>query len=269
MMLPIRLPKAVRAARHEGVSMRSEAEFAALYQARFADLASQLYAYLGDSAEAQDVVQEAFVRAWQRWTKISDYDDPVAWVRRVAWNLATSRHRRVVVARRFISGSRPPEHQPGATPDRVALVAALRRLPEQQRRAVVLHYLADLSVADIARDTGAPEGTVKSWLHRGRAALAKHLSDRGMTDRSGRRPVSATCDGDHGPRSRHSDDTAPVADPVSLADPVPPTTDATTFHGPGDGAGPHPTDTTVASHPTDDAARASPRRGTRGGDEDE
>lgn len=246
MMLPIRLPKAVRAARHEGVSMRSEAEFAALYQARFADLASQLYAYLGDSAEAQDVVQEAFVRAWQRWTKISDYDDPVAWVRRVAWNLATSRHRRVVVARRFVSGSRPPEHQPGATPDRVALVAALRRLPEQQRRAVVLHYLADLSVADIARDTGAPEGTVKSWLHRGRAALARHLSDGGMTDRSGRRP-----------------------DPVSLADPVPLATDATTFHGPGDGAGPHRTDTTVASHPTDDAGRASPRRGARGGDEDE
>jgi RNA polymerase sigma-70 factor (ECF subfamily) len=176
-MLRIRLPEAVNA-RCEGVSMRSEAEFAALYQARFADLASQLYAYLGDHAEAQDVVQEAFVRAWQRWTKLSDYDDPVAWVRRVAWNLATSRHRRVAVARRFLSRSRPPEHQPGANPDRAALVVALRRLPEQQRRAMVLHYLADLSVADIARDVGVAEGTVKSWLHRGRAELAKHLSDQ-------------------------------------------------------------------------------------------
>lgn len=164
-------------AQHEGVSMRSETEFAALYQARFGDLASQLYAYLGDRAEAQDVTQEAFVRAWQRWTKISTYDDPVAWVRRVAWNLATSRHRRLAVARRFLSRSRPPEPQPGAGPDRVALVAALRRLPEKQRRALVLHHLADLSVAEIARDIGVAEGTVKSWLHRGRAELAKQLSE--------------------------------------------------------------------------------------------
>jgi RNA polymerase sigma-70 factor (ECF subfamily) len=175
-MLPIRVPKAVDAWR-EGVSMRSEAEFTALYQARFAALASQLYAYLGDSAEAQDVVQEAFVRAWQRWARISEYEDPVAWVRRVAWNLATSRHRRVAVARRFLSRSRPPDHEPAASPDRVALVMALRRLPERQRRAVVLYYLADLSVAEIARDIGAAEGTVKSWLHRGRAELARHLSD--------------------------------------------------------------------------------------------
>jgi RNA polymerase sigma-70 factor (ECF subfamily) len=205
MMLRIRLPEAV-STRCEGVWMRSEAEFAALYQARFADLASQLYAYLGDRAEAQDVVQEAFVRAWQRWARISDYDDPVAWVRRVAWNLATSRHRRVAVARRFLSRSRPPEPQPGAGPDRVALVAALRRLPEPQRRALVLHYLADLSVADIARDVGAAEGTVKSWLHRGRAELARHLSD---TDGTDRRLPDAVGDG-HRPAASGS------GDPVSL-----------------------------------------------------
>ncbi|MGH3657043.1 MAG: RNA polymerase sigma factor, partial [Micromonosporaceae bacterium] len=136
-----------------------------------------LYAYLGDTTEAQDVVQEAFVRAWQRWQKIGEYDDPVAWVRRVAWNLATSRHRRVAVARRFLTRSGPPENQPEASPDHVALVAALRLIPEQQRRAMVMHYLADLPIADIAHDIGVAEGTVKSWLHRGRAELAKHLAD--------------------------------------------------------------------------------------------
>ncbi|MGH3711873.1 MAG: SigE family RNA polymerase sigma factor [Micromonosporaceae bacterium] len=157
--------------------MRSEAEFAALYQARFGDLSGQLYAYLGDSTEAQDVVQEAFVRAWQRWEKIGQYDDPVAWVRRVAWNLATTRHRRLAVVRKYVSRSGPPGHQPEASPDRVALVAALRRIPEQQRRALVMHYLADLSVADIAREVGVADGTVKSWLHRGRHELAKLLAD--------------------------------------------------------------------------------------------
>ncbi len=212
MMLPIQVPKAVDTWR-EGVSMRSEAEFAALYQARFADLASQLYAYLGDRAEAQDVVQEAFVRAWQRWARISAYDDPVAWVRRVAWNLATSRHRKIAVVRRFLSRSRPPDHQPAANPDRVALVMALRQLPERQRRALVLHYLADLSVAEIARDIGVAEGTVKSWLHRGRAELARHLSDgdhpdggRAAPPRSVRSLIAARDGADHAKASEEVND---------------------------------------------------------------
>lgn len=164
-------------ARSEGVPMRSEAEFTALYQARFNDLSAQLYAYIGDATEAQDLVQEAFVRAWQRWHKIGEYDDPVAWVRRVAWNLATSRHRRVAVVRRFLSRTGPPDHHPAASADHVALVDALRKIPERQRQAMVLHYLADMSVADIAHDIGVAEGTVKSWLHRGRSEMAKHLAD--------------------------------------------------------------------------------------------
>ena len=179
MMVPVAMRATVGEQVDEGVSMGTEAEFSALYQARFGDLATQLYAYLGDRAEAQDVVQEAFVRAWQRWPQISEYDDPVAWIRRVAWNLATSRHRRRAVARRFLLRAAPPETEPGANPDRVALVAALRQLPERQRRAVVLHYLADLSVADIAAEIGVAQGTVKSWLHRARAELARLLSDSG------------------------------------------------------------------------------------------
>ena len=56
------------------------------------------------------------------------------------------------------------------------LVAALRKLPERVRRAVVLHYLADMSIADIVAEMGAADGTVKSWLRRGRAELATHLA---------------------------------------------------------------------------------------------
>jgi RNA polymerase sigma-70 factor, ECF subfamily len=157
--------------------MRSEAEFIALYDARFSDLSAQLYAYTADSTEAQDLVQEAFLRAWQRWEKIGTYDDPIAWVRRVAWNLAMSRHRRLAVVRRFLAKSGPPEPHPGMSPDHVALVTALRKLPDKQRRALVLHYLADMPIAEIARETGAKEGTVKSWLHRGRTEMAKHLTE--------------------------------------------------------------------------------------------
>ena len=65
----------------------------------------------------------------------------------------------------------------------MALVAALRELPERQRHAVVLHYLADQPVAEIARSMGANESTVKVWLHRGRAALAARLGTDATAER--------------------------------------------------------------------------------------
>ena len=150
--------------------------FDEVYAAHYADLTVQLYAYFGDRQEAQDVVQEAFVRALARWRTVSEYDDPVAWVRRVAWNLAVSRWRRARTALNFVRRQRHDEtSMDGPNPERVALVRALGTLPDSMRRAMVLRYMADLPVAEIAEREGVPEGTVKSWLHRGRTALAAEL----------------------------------------------------------------------------------------------
>lgn len=151
-------------------------DFDDFYAANYADLVVQIYAYFGDRQEAQDVVQEAFTRALARWRRLSGYEDPGAWVRRVAWNLATSRWRRTRTALRHLAGFRAEPVVEGPSPDRVALVEALAALPATLRRAMVLHYLADLPVAEIAAREGVAEGTVKSWLHRGRAALAVHLT---------------------------------------------------------------------------------------------
>jgi RNA polymerase sigma-70 factor, ECF subfamily len=160
----------------EGVAVSSDEDFGLLYRALYARLASELYAYLADAAEAEDVVQEAFARAWQRWQKVSRYEDPVGWVRRVAWNLATSRWRHLVIAARFRLSHRD-RPVPAVGPDHVVLVSALRELPDAHRRAIVLHYIADLSVAQVAIEMAAPNGTVMSWLHRGRVALAAHLGE--------------------------------------------------------------------------------------------
>ncbi|WP_433828290.1 RNA polymerase sigma factor [Actinoplanes sp. CA-015351] len=150
--------------------------FDEVYAAHYTNLAVQLYAYFGDRQEAQDVAQEAFCRALARWNSIAGYDDPVAWIRRVAWNLAVSRWRRARTALNFLSRQRPAEPQTaGPDPSRVALLAALATLPPVQRRAIVLHYLADLPVAEIAARERVAEGTVRSWLSRGRAALAIKL----------------------------------------------------------------------------------------------
>ncbi|GHJ53099.1 RNA polymerase sigma24 factor [Nonomuraea sp. TT08I-71] len=151
-------------------------EFIALYHASYGKVASQLHAYLGNRAEAEDVAQEAFTRAWRQWSKISKYEDPIGWVRRVGWNIATSRLRRAMVAARVMRRQHNPRVVPEVDPNHVAIVAALRTLPARQRRAVVLHYIADLPIAEVAAELDVPKGTVLSWLHRARAQLAAQLS---------------------------------------------------------------------------------------------
>ncbi|MGW5671392.1 SigE family RNA polymerase sigma factor [Micromonospora sp. NPDC003776] len=148
------------------------------YHAHFRSVTTQLRAYTGDLGQAQDLAQEAFTRALARWDRLVRYDDPVAWVRQVAWNLARSRWRRLRTARDHLLRQRRVEPEvPGPTPDRVAIDRALAALPANHRRVVVLHYLADLPIAQIALQEGVAEGTVKSWLHRGRAALATLLNE--------------------------------------------------------------------------------------------
>lgn len=150
-------------------------EFEGFYQANFSGTVLLVYSFTADMAAAQDVVQEAFARAWQRWHTVSGYDDPLAWVRRVSLNLTNSRWRRLKTARAYLDRQRE-EYAAEASPDHVMVVAALRRLPRNQREALVLHYLADMPVEDVARHLDAPLGTVKSWLHRGRDALAGVLA---------------------------------------------------------------------------------------------
>lgn len=159
-----------------GLGPPGQSSFEEFYSAHFHSLTIQLYAYTRDLAGAQDVVQEAFCRALARWKRLADYDDPAAWVRRVAWNLATSRWRRTRTAALFLRQQRP-EHAAEPSPDRVALARALATLKPDHRRAVILHHLADLPVGEIARQEGISENTVKSWLLRGRAALAAQLSE--------------------------------------------------------------------------------------------
>ena len=162
--------------RDKGMPDADPKGFAEFYAVQFGRIATQIYAYVGDHAEAQDLTQEAFCRALSRWKTVGGYADPAAWVRRVAWNLATSRFRRLDVAMRHRARQRE-EHAAGPSPDRVALIHALATLPARHRLAVVLHHLAHMSTAEIAEQQGVAEGTVRSWLSRGRAQLAAHFDE--------------------------------------------------------------------------------------------
>ena len=94
----------------------------------------------------------------------------------MATRLAISRWRRGRVAQRFLARSRRPEPAPGPNENTVALTRALAQLPDQQRRAIVLHHLGELRVSEIAAIENCPEGTIKARLARGRAALAGLLN---------------------------------------------------------------------------------------------
>ncbi|MBY8883884.1 SigE family RNA polymerase sigma factor [Streptomyces sp. PTM05] len=152
-------------------------EFEEFYAQTVTRLTGQLYVMTGDLHEAQDVVQEAFVRGWSRRRQLDRDGRPEAWIRTVAWRMAVSRWR---FGRRSADAwkrSGAPPHVEGPGPEQLALVEALRELPAQQRRIMTLHYLCDLMVEQIAGETGLSVSTVKTHLSRGRTALAHRMQD--------------------------------------------------------------------------------------------
>jgi RNA polymerase sigma-70 factor (ECF subfamily) len=131
----------------------------------------------GDRGRAEDALQEALATAWQqRWP----IDDLRAWVTKAALNQARSKGRRLGAERRAHERAaqfRPERAAAAPAPLDGLLDAALRRLPARQREIVVLHYLLDLSVVDVAATLGVTPGTVKTQLHRAREALRARLTN--------------------------------------------------------------------------------------------
>ncbi|MDT0345222.1 SigE family RNA polymerase sigma factor [Streptomyces litchfieldiae] len=158
-------------------------DYETFYASTARRLVTAVYALTGDLADAEDAVQEAFARAWQRWDKLSAEGDPAPWVRTVAVRLAVSTWRKARNRLRAQLRHGPPPAVPSLAPDHVALVAALRELPAEQRVAVVLHHVLDLPVAQVARETGVSEPAVRTRLSRARKALRGRLDD----DRAPRR----------------------------------------------------------------------------------
>jgi RNA polymerase sigma-70 factor (ECF subfamily) len=157
-------------------------DFDAFYTRSARRVFGQVALLTGDVTEAEDVTQEAFERAWSRWAAVRACASPEAWVSTVARRLAISRWRRLRNATvAWGRVDRPPEPAEMAA-EHMLLMSALRRLPEKQRVAVVLHHLADLSVEAVAEETASSISAVKQRLVRGRAALAELLLDGSAPD---------------------------------------------------------------------------------------
>lgn len=138
-------------------------------------LLSYIHALTGDLQASQDIAQETFIRAWKKWSVLRDYENPEAWSRHVAHNLSVGRWRRLTVRR-----GRAVESQPVGEPEvgHLDVAAALRHLPRDQRNAVIMFGVLDMSIEQIAAELMVPTGTVKSWLSRGKSQLRSRLDLR-------------------------------------------------------------------------------------------
>ncbi len=153
--------------------------FEEFFLVEYPRLVPMLTAWCGDRETARDLAQDALVQAEARWTDVAVLDNPGAWVRRVALNRSSNearrRRREAAAVGRLGRRAADPTAEP-ATPD-AELWRSVRSLPRAQRQAVVLRYVDDLALADIALVIGCSEGTVKTHLQRARATLAARLTD--------------------------------------------------------------------------------------------
>jgi RNA polymerase sigma-70 factor, ECF subfamily len=150
---------------------RVRTDFDVIFDAHYERLVRALTLVAGDAETAADAVQEAFVKAHLRWRRISRYDDPVGWVRRVAINQLRDDHRRRGRKQRALAKLASREPAFATQPELDEFDRLLAELPKQQRATTALFYVDGLTVAEIAVALDIAEGSVKSHLHDARQRL--------------------------------------------------------------------------------------------------
>lgn len=153
----------------------STAAFEALYRRELKPLTMVAAALTGSPEVAAELANEALVRAWASWSSVGTLERPGAWLRRVVINLAIDSTRRSRREQRAVGRLAVPVQAPPDEPPDARFWSAVRDLPERQRLTVVLRYVSDLSVHEIADVMGVADGTVKTALHMARHTLATVL----------------------------------------------------------------------------------------------
>ena len=156
--------------------MRVAPGFDQFYADNWDAVAGLAYALSGSRIASEDLAQEAFLAAYRRWETIGGYDSPGAWVRRVVANRSVSVFRRRTAEARAIvrlSGGHGP--LPELSLEAADVLRAVRRLPRRQAQVVVLHYLQDLPLSEVAVILDRSVETIRTHLRRARKTLAVYL----------------------------------------------------------------------------------------------
>lgn len=151
----------------------TETEYSQFFRAEFQPVVRTAYLVVHDQQTAEDVAQDAFGQLYLHWSKVRTYENPHAWIRRVAIRIAVRRARRDATRRHLTKQQEGPRPVDG-THD-LDLLAALRTLPPQQRAAIALHYFEDRPTDEVGELMGCSASTVRSHLARARRRLAQLL----------------------------------------------------------------------------------------------
>ncbi len=156
---------------------RSSEQFATFYGREFLAMVSLAASVSGDMGVAEDLAQEAFHRASQRWYDLAAYDKPGTWVRRVVINLALNRKRRLSRETKALMRLAPEARTSLPTESDHDVWKAVAKLPGKQRAAVALFYAEDRTTAEIAEILECTESTARAHLHKARKKLAQLLGE--------------------------------------------------------------------------------------------
>jgi len=162
--------------------MTTDEEFEHFFLAQYDVVLKLLVLTTGDRERATDATQEAFIKAYTKWSKIRRYDSPAAWVRRVAINLSRDSFRSDLRRRRREESAQvdAPTTDTDLHADDAIAVDLLRQLPRRQREIATLFYVDDRSVAEIATILRLREGTVKYHLVHARDGLRRLIDTGGV-----------------------------------------------------------------------------------------
>jgi RNA polymerase sigma factor (sigma-70 family) len=159
-------------------------EYAWFFRAEFPAVVRTVYLIVRDRGRAEEIAQDAFMRLHVHWRTVSRYERPDAWVRRVAIRLATRSARREQIRPSLERVATGPSVAEGSGVD-LDLLAAVAELPMRQRVAIVLFYLEDRPLPEVAHVLDCSDGAAKILLHRARLALAARLGEEASdVDRS-------------------------------------------------------------------------------------
>ena len=165
------------------VTLLPTSDFERFYRDEWRKVLGLVYVLSGSTWGAEDIAQEAFLRAHRDWDRVGRFEYPGTWVRTVALNLARSKLRRTGAELRALKrwfGMQAPAF-PELEPVSEEFWGAVRSLPRRQREVVALHYVEDRSVSDIAEILGVAESTVKTSLQKARVALATRFDEMEVT----------------------------------------------------------------------------------------
>lgn len=165
------------------MSPRDESGFAAFCDAEYGKLVGLLSFYCHRREVAEELAQEALVRAWQNWSRLRRMENPRGWLIRIALNLGTSHLRRLMAEHRAMqrlhstAASQSQAVSPGPDVEGTYLRARLFELSQRQRTALVLRYYADLPFVAIADIMGVPVATAKSLVQRATSKIRQREAD--------------------------------------------------------------------------------------------